>query len=127
MPLASTRTGPNFAAVAVITTVDALAGFVVGVEPVDTEGCVEGVTVAFDDPHAARAINAATPSASCAVHLVLYFICVTSVPYRSIDIRPGAVGSSLPDPTARAWVQRRRARQGTTIFRMRGRRGCEHA
>ncbi|MDP9335937.1 MAG: hypothetical protein M3Q30_21875 [Actinomycetota bacterium] len=75
MPLPSTSTEPNFAVLAVSTTgVDELAVFfVVGDVGDDVEvgadGCAEGVTLVFDDPQAARVINAERPSA-------YFFICI---------------------------------------------------
>jgi len=70
MPLASTSTGPSFGVVAVITTgVDDPAGFDVEVDgdevdvDVGADGWAEGVTLVFDDPHAASVSNAETPNA----------------------------------------------------------------
>jgi hypothetical protein len=62
--LPSTSTDPSFATVAVITTGVAVGALVeVGAfVEVGADGCAEGVTVAFDDPHAASVINAKRPS-----------------------------------------------------------------
>src|SRR5437868_11340978 len=88
MPLPSTSTEPSLAVLPVITTGagevrDFLVVGVGAVVEVGADGCAAGVTLVFDDPQAARMINAERPSA-------YIFICIAR------DYGPGGPGVHAP-------------------------------